>query len=82
MKTCDVCKRNDRDEEIEFGIQSLWIGTTIDTCRVVTDSGGIPGTEVTYESAATCELCVDCIDKVNQSIAVHMESEFGLVIRR
>ena len=83
MKTCDVCKRNDRDGEIEFGgVSSLWIGTTIDTVRVVTMSGGIPGTELTYESPVTCELCVDCIDKVNDSIAAHMEVTFGLVIRR
>ncbi len=83
MKTCDVCKRNDRDGEIAFGgVSSLWIGTTIDTCRVVMNTGGIPGTEVSYKSPVMCELCTDCIEKVNQSIAAHMKSEFGLEIRR
>jgi hypothetical protein len=77
MKTCDVCGRNDRDGKIEFGgVSSLFIGTTIDTFPVAVSA------EDTYGFATPCELCGDCIEKVNRSLAGHLESEFGLVIRR
>ena len=76
VKTCDICERTDRDESIEFGgVNSLYIGTTIDTVRVNAQG-------VQHECPVTCDLCCDCIEKVNASIADHMKSEFGLTIRR
>jgi len=83
MKTCDVCKRTDRDAECDFGgISTVWIGTTIDTWRVVLNMEGIPGTAVTHEAPVTCELCVNCLEKVNAAIAAHLQTEFGLMIRK
>ena len=92
MKTCDVCKRNNRSRQVKTvedlqvaedyqytdvpNIESVYIGTSIDVRHVQSLS------PTSHESPVVCELCLDCIEKVNASIADHLREQFGLVIRK
>lgn len=73
MKTCDICKRTNGDgDSLEEGIIStVLIGTSI---RVATVGES-------YEPPAEFELCTKCIPKVNDAIAGHLQSVFGLRFR-
>ena len=71
MKTCDVCKRTDLEVHDDV-LKSVLIGTSI----------GVMTVGVTNECPVECELCSDCILKVNDAIAGHLQATFGLRIRR
>ena len=69
MKTCDVCRRTDRNEALpEGGIHSFFIGAT-------------SGANSSHECPVECELCEDCLRSVNETIAELMRNTFGVVIR-
>ena len=85
MKTCDVCKRTDKEADaLEGIISSVTIGTDIQVARIPLapdpTTGMLGGPR--HECPVECELCSNCIVKVNDSIAAHLQGAFGLRIRK
>jgi hypothetical protein len=87
MKTCDVCKRNDGHGENslkEGWIESVEIGTSIRAIAIgfsetwQTSIPGQPEERSPADDGGACELCHECIPKVNEAIGEHLLEKFGL----
>ncbi len=84
MKTCDICKLTSKEaNSLQDGhILSVTIGTDIRVYRTPLIPTDGPPIEFHNECPIECELCHDCILKVNDSIALHLQNAFGLRIRK
>ncbi len=86
MKTCDVCKRTSEEaNSLQDGfVSTVKIGTDIQVARLRLAPVAGPGVpdEFRNKCPIECELCSDCIEKVNDSIAAHLQNAFGLRIRK
>ena len=73
MKTCDVCKKTDNEIPLGEG--------QVDMVRIGMDIGVFSIEEGNLTSDVRCDLCQNCLVRVNSATMEFLKEKFGLLAR-